>query len=39
MDPKGEFVEAFGQSAKADEVIERVEKEVAEWKGREGKEV
>lgn len=32
MDPKGEFVEAFGQSVKAEEVIDRVKKEVAEWK-------
>lgn len=30
MDPKGEFVEAFGQSVKAEEVIDRVKKEITE---------
>ena len=28
MDPSGEFVEAFGQATKVDEVVERVRKEV-----------
>lgn len=34
MDPNGEFVEAFGQSAKAEEMIDRVKKEVTEWEGK-----
>lgn len=39
MDPNGEFVEAFGQNVKAEEIIERVGKEIAEWEVREGKKV
>ena len=39
MDPRGEFVEAFGQSVKAEEIVERVRKEVKEWEEREGKKV
>jgi len=39
MDPKGEFVEAFGQSVKADEIVEKVGKEIAEWKKREGNKI
>lgn len=34
MDPRGEFVEAFGQSTKAEEIVERVTKEVREWEGK-----
>jgi protein SCO1 len=37
MDPRGQFVDAFGQSVGAREIIERVGKEVKEWEGREGK--
>jgi len=33
MDPNGDFVEAFGQSSTAKEVVERIRKEVGEWKG------
>jgi protein SCO1 len=33
MDPNGEFVEAFGQSSTVKEVVERIRKEVSEWKG------
>jgi len=39
MDPRGEFVEAFGQSTKADEIVERIGKEVREWEEAEGKKV
>ena len=39
MDPNGEFVEAFGQNVKAEEIIERVGKEIAEWEAREGKKI
>jgi protein SCO1/2 len=39
MDPRGEFVEAFGQSVKAEEIVERVRREVKEWEEREGKKV
>jgi protein SCO1 len=39
MDPRGEFVEAFGQAVKADDIVERVRKEVGEWKAREGQKV
>lgn len=39
MDPRGEFVEAFGQSTKAEDVIERIQKEVAIWEAKEGKKV
>jgi protein SCO1 len=31
MDPRGDFVEAFGQSASVDEVVERVRKEIGTW--------
>ena len=37
MDPRGEFVEAFGQSTKAEEIVERVGKEIGEWEAVEGK--
>lgn len=39
MDPKGEFVEAFGQSVTKDEVVARVGKEIKEWESIEGKKV
>ena len=39
MDPRGEFVEAFGQSTKTEEIIERVKKELAVWEDKEGKKV
>lgn len=31
MDPDGKFVEAFGQSSTAEDVVERVKKEIREW--------
>jgi len=34
VDPKGEFVEAFGQSTKAENIVERVRKEIEEWQNR-----
>lgn len=37
MDPRGAFVEAFGQAVGAAEVVARVRREVAEWEAREGK--
>ncbi|KIM79480.1 hypothetical protein PILCRDRAFT_823383 [Piloderma croceum F 1598] len=36
MDPEGEFVEAFGQAVKAEEIVERVGKEIKDWEGRVG---
>jgi len=39
MDPRGGFVEAFGQSVKAEDIIGRIRKEVSEWEDREGKKV
>ena len=39
MDPRGQFVEAFGQSTKAEEIIERVNKELVIWGDKEGKKV
>lgn len=39
MDPRGQFVEAFGQNAKAEEIIERVNKELVIWGDKEGKKV
>ncbi|KAF7984917.1 hypothetical protein HWV62_10941 [Athelia sp. TMB] len=39
MDPKGEFVEAFGQSVTKEEVVARVGKEIKEWEEVEGKKV
>jgi protein SCO1/2 len=37
MDPKGEFVEAFGQSTTVDEVVTRVENEIGQWKTANGR--
>jgi protein SCO1 len=37
MDPNGEFVEAFGQSSTVNEVVERIRKEIGEWRGNEVK--
>jgi protein SCO1 len=31
MDPEGEFVEAFGQSVKAEDMVERIEQEIKNW--------
>jgi len=31
IDPHGEFVEAFGQAAEIDDVVERVDQELREW--------
>jgi protein SCO1/2 len=33
MDPRGDFVEAFGQSTSADDIVERVRKEIGAWTG------
>jgi protein SCO1 len=32
MDPNGQFVDAFGKDTKVEEVIDKVQKEIAEWK-------
>lgn len=32
MDPKGQFVEAFGQSTTVSQIVEKVKKEMAIWK-------
>ncbi|KAH7888199.1 SCO1/SenC-domain-containing protein [Phlebopus sp. FC_14] len=37
MDPNGQFVEAFGQSSKPDEVVERVKREIAEYEKETGR--
>lgn len=39
MDPEGKFVEAFGKSSSAEDVVERVKKEVGLWKARNGSNV
>ncbi|KAH7930339.1 SCO1 protein [Leucogyrophana mollusca] len=39
MDPRGEFVEAFGQSSTPEEVVERVRKEVAAYEQETGTKV
>lgn len=39
MDPKGQFVEAFGQSTTSEEVVERVKKEIAEYEQETGRKV
>lgn len=31
MDPEGRFVEAFGQSVDADQIVEKIKEEVIEW--------
>jgi protein SCO1/2 len=31
MDPNGQFVDAFGKDTKVEEVIDKVQKEIAEW--------
>ncbi|KAI0341975.1 h-sco1 [Trametopsis cervina] len=36
MDPNGKFVEAFGKASTAEDVVERVQKEIDAWKGRTG---
>lgn len=39
MDPQGRFVDAFGKASTMEDVVARVEKEVASWKIKTGKEV
>ncbi|EGO04189.1 hypothetical protein SERLA73DRAFT_173625 [Serpula lacrymans var. lacrymans S7.3] len=39
MDPRGNFVEAFGQSSTEEEVVERVRKEIGKWEAQTGKKV
>jgi len=39
MDPNGQFVEAFGQSATSEEVVDRVMKEITEYEQETGKKV
>lgn len=36
MDPEGRFVEAFGQSVDADQIVEKIKEEVAEWEKERG---
>lgn len=36
MDPEGRFVEAFGKSSEAEEVVERVHREVEQWRKERG---
>lgn len=39
MDPKGQFVEAFGQSTTSEEVVERVKREIEEYEKETGRKV
>jgi len=39
MDPKGEFVDAFGQSVGVQEVVEKVREVLQDWEGKNGKKV
>ncbi|KAF8883400.1 h-sco1 [Infundibulicybe gibba] len=39
MDPRGAFVEAFGQSVPAEDVIAKVDEAIAEWREETGKKV
>ena len=36
MDPDGKFVDAFGKATSVEQVVERVEKELGEWKEERG---
>ena len=36
MDPEGKFVDAFGKVTTVEQVVERVEKEMAQWKEEKG---
>ena len=36
MDPNGQFVDAFGKATSVEQVVERVEKELGEWKEERG---
>ena len=36
MDPAGRFVDAFGKATSVEQVVERVEKELGEWKEERG---
>lgn len=36
MDPEGEFVEAFGKSNTADEVVSKVKEEIGKWEAEKG---
>ena len=37
MDPKGKFVEAFGQSVSRDEMVEKIGQAVVEWRAEKGR--
>lgn len=37
MDPNGQFVDAFGKATTVEEVVARVQKEIAAWQERTGK--
>ena len=39
MDPHGQFVDAFGKATTVDDVVARVQKEIASWKEKTGKTV
>lgn len=39
MDPKGHFVEAFGQTVTIDEILEKMRNEIKEWKAETGRTV
>ena len=39
MDPQGRFVDAFGKASSVEDVVARVQKEIASWKVKTGKEV
>jgi len=31
MDPKGQFVEAFGQTVETEQIVAKIKEEVADW--------
>lgn len=37
MDPEGEFVEAFGRSSTAEEVVKRTDEEISRWESEKGR--
>lgn len=39
MDPNGKFVEAFGQNGTAEDVVDKVRKEIGEWEKETGRKV
>lgn len=36
MDPKGKFVEAYGQSVAANDMVEKIQEQIANWEAENG---